>query len=203
MVNLIEKGCTKCKTNKPLSDFYKDKKGKHGHQAQCKVCTNTRTKVYASLNKDKIRSAQKAYVKRHPERRKESCAKYLEVNRGKHNLAVRKWQDKNPEKVKSISSKWKKDNPDKHRATQAQRRAVKLRATPGWLSKDQISDIKSVYSLASKLGKFFGIDYHVDHIVPLKGKGVCGLHVPWNLQILEARLNKSKSNKFEGNYGGL
>lgn len=65
------------------------------------------------------------------------------------------------------------------------------RATPKWVDSAAIKDI---YMLAA-YWRERGHPVHVDHIVPLQGKNVCGLHVPWNLQIIEADDNMSKSNK--------
>jgi 5-methylcytosine-specific restriction endonuclease McrA len=86
----------------------------------------------------------------------------------------------------------------KQRELAARRRASKLKATPKWLSKSQLEAIKCKYSLAGMFTKNSGIDYVVDHIVPLRGKTVCGLHVPWNLQIITAKDNWKKGNKLEG-----
>jgi hypothetical protein len=77
---------------------------------------------------------------------------------------------------------------------QAKRRAVKLNATPSWLSDSQKEEILNLYWLAQDLRVVTGGDYHVDHIVPIQGKTVCGLHVPWNLQILPADVNFAKGN---------
>ena len=71
------------------------------------------------------------------------------------------------------------------------------RATPPWISSKQKSQIESLYSHAKDCRVVTGETYHVDHIVPLKGRNVCGLHVPWNLQILPAEVNVRKNNRYE------
>lgn len=83
----------------------------------------------------------------------------------------------------------------KHSERQARRRAGKLMATPEWLSPDQLNNIKAYYEVAKGLSDQFGQRFDVDHIIPLKGKTVCGLHVPWNLQVLDRAENIKKSNK--------
>jgi hypothetical protein len=106
---------------------------------------------------------------------------YRQTIKGK--LSVKKDNDK------SLDRKRKYANSERgkilHRAVEANRRAVKLNATPSW---SNIEDIKEFYKNCPK-------GYHVDHIIPLKGKNVCGLHVLNNLQYLSARENISKGNK--------
>jgi len=81
-------------------------------------------------------------------------------------------------------------------ACAANHRSVKLKATPQWLTKPQAEQINNFYWLAKDLKAVSGQDYHVDHIVPLQGKNVCGLHVPWNLQVLPSDINLSKGNRY-------
>ncbi len=68
-------------------------------------------------------------------------------------------------------------------------------ATPSWLTKFDHDYIKHIYVQDKELEKLDGTPRHVDHIIPLQGKTVCGLHVPWNLQILTAIENTSKGNR--------
>jgi hypothetical protein len=90
---------------------------------------------------------------------------------------------------------WRKENKSKIAASNAKRRAEKLRATPSWVD---LKTIEAFYVEAQRLSKQTGLKHHVDHTVPLKGKGVCGLHVPWNLQVIPAVENMRKGNKFQG-----
>lgn len=77
----------------------------------------------------------------------------------------------------------------------ARRRAKKLQATPPWLTDDHKKSIAAIYRRAVQLTKETGTEYHVDHIVPLAGRNVRGLHVPWNLQVITASENHRKWNK--------
>lgn len=90
---------------------------------------------------------------------------------------------------------WKKKHPDRNRKNQATRRASILNATPIWLSIEHHTDIQEWYTLAKELQWLSQEPLEVDHIVPLRGDDVCGLHVPWNLQILPRSANASKSNR--------
>lgn len=78
---------------------------------------------------------------------------------------------------------------------QAMRHARKLKATPAWLSTEHKEAISLFYKKAKALSTHTSTQHHVDHIIPLKGKLVSGLNVPWNLQILTATENCKKSNK--------
>lgn len=79
-------------------------------------------------------------------------------------------------------------------AAGARRHAAKLQRTPPWANQRAIS---GVYALARRLTRLTGLEHHVDHIVPLQGKLVCGLHVHTNLQILPGPENCRKNNHFE------
>ncbi len=76
-----------------------------------------------------------------------------------------------------------------------QRYASKTQSTPAWLTEAHYELFNLIYAEAKELTKTTGVQYHVDHIVPLRGKTVCGLHVPWNLRPIPARENRQKKNR--------
>lgn len=82
-------------------------------------------------------------------------------------------------------------------AIQAARNTAKINATPAWLSLKQRNDIAAIYADAAIQTAQTGIPHEVDHIVPLRGKQVCGLHVAWNLRVITASENRAKSNSLE------
>lgn len=166
---MTEKLCSKCQTYKHASSFHKNSKQKDGLARWCKQCVRINSKKWYDARPRQER---------------------LEIKRA--------WQDRNREYVNAYNNQWRKDNPDKHAAQEAKRRASKSNATPSWLSPEHLAHIKRFYKLAKLMEDITGDKHHVDHVVPLKGENVCGLHVPWNLQVLPAKINLKKSNNFEG-----
>ncbi len=70
-------------------------------------------------------------------------------------------------------------------------------AKPKWLSAKQMKAIHEIYRDMRTRNRLAGkIEYHVDHVVPLNGETVCGLHVPWNLEVVKAKDNIAKSNTY-------
>lgn len=90
-----------------------------------------------------------------------------------------------------------KTNPVGYAVASAKRRAAKVQRTPHWLSEDDLWMIEQAYELAALRTKMFGFAWHVDHVIPLFGKKVSGLHTPYNLQVIPGSLNIAKNNRFE------
>jgi hypothetical protein len=128
-----------------------------------------------------------------------SKREYLDREDVKEAARVRskKWKEENPDRKKENDKEWRANNVDKKRSYQAFRRAKVREATPPWLTKEHRHQISLIYKEALRLSQETGVMYHVDHIVPLAGKEVSGLHVPWNLQAIPAVDNHRKSNKLE------
>ena len=99
------------------------------------------------------------------------------------------------EKKREYKTRYKISHPENSKAFTNDRRRRHKNATPVWLTAEQRKQIRNIYKEAQLLAKETGQKYAVDHIVPLMGKEVCGLHVPWNLQILTFEENLRKSNK--------
>lgn len=95
---------------------------------------------------------------------------------------------RNPEKVAESKRKWVKANKHKILAKTIRYQASKRNQVPKWLTKDEIKKIEQFYINCPQ-------GYEVDHIIPLRGKNVSGLHVIWNLQYLTRSENRKKSNK--------
>lgn len=179
------------------------------------------SKEYRQKNKDRIFANNKKWREKNKEKikiknllfldkTKEYKVKYYLKNRAEVKKRALEWQKNNPESVKLFAAKYRKNyakirkekdrlyrknNLAKHASYQKNRETIKIKASPSWLTKEQYKEMEEFYFLAKELAWLSEEPLEVDHIVPIKGKTVCGLHVPWNLQILPKSLNRSKSNK--------
>ena len=168
--------CNKCKTN--TNQFYNPKDG------MCKACDKERQRAYYNKNKEVVRAQQKDYYER---------------NKDYNSLRGLIWRLENQEKLRVYRKEYSKahyeQNKEYYTAKTAKRRAAKSSATPSWLTKEQQEEMLQYYKHAKDCTLTTGEQYHVDHIIPLNGENVCGLHVPWNLQVLPAYVNLSKGSK--------
>ena len=138
--------------------------------------------VAANIEYVRARSRQKAAIARRekPEVIREKYRKWLEENRATARDAVKRYAAKNPHVKAEI---------------QAKRRAAMRSATPPWLGRADRTAIKEQFKAAADLTRSTGSKHVVDHIVPLCGQTVCGLHVPWNLRVITEAENASKGNR--------
>ena len=116
---------------------------------------------------------QKAYHEANKERRATTRKAYYEVNK---------------EKIAATVRAWREANPDKATAKLARYRASKLQRTPPWSDHNEINEVYAEAKMQQLT---------VDHIVPLQGELVSGLHVHNNLQLLTAAENSGKCNYYE------
>jgi hypothetical protein len=157
----------------------------------------------------KIKSEQAR--KANPQKALDSFRKWLKNNREIHNFRVKRWRaankDKfkttadlwvkaNPEKVKAKIQRWIQKNPAAYTAIAVASVARRAKRVPGWLTSDDKWMIQEAYSLARLRTKITGFKWEVDHIIPLRGELVSGLHVPTNLQVIPKSENRLKKNHY-------
>lgn len=175
---------------KGLVRYFTGEPCKRGHVAErqttntaCIVCRlETSKRDYDTNRTMRLAQKRKAYA--------DDPDKFAQRNRN--------FYARNSEEFSERNRAYYLKNVDVFVAREAERRARRLQATPKWLSKKHRDWMTALYAIARLRSRIEGVEYHVDHIVPLKGRNVCGLHVPWNLRIILATDNLSKSNKFEG-----
>jgi 5-methylcytosine-specific restriction endonuclease McrA len=186
------KVCKDCKVEKTLDQFSR-KKGYTipgaGYSPCCKQCVVKRVANWVAVNPDTVAKH------RADPRRAEYAKERYQRDRAEVLAAKRLERLKNPELFKQRDRAYALMYPGKARAKGAQRRKSLVRATPHWLTAIQRAQIDEFYELAVAKQMQTDVIQHVDHIVPLQGNGIRGLHVPWNLQILTESENCSKHNK--------
>lgn len=97
---------------------------------------------------------------------------------------TKEWAAQNPDRKRELDIKWRNENRAADRANKARYRAARRQATPPWLTDRHLAEIRCFYAKAERKTLATGIPHEVDHIIPLQGGIVCGLHVPWNLRVL-------------------
>ncbi len=163
--------------------YFTGKPCKHGHvevrfvsSGECMECSRVRAQRWSTKNPDKIRTMRKASAAR---------------NADKVTERYNRWLAKNPE----YHANYRQQNSDKRALYEAKRRSAKAAAMLGHLTEEQLEQIAAVYAEAKRLTEETGVLHHVDHIIPLQGRDVSGLHVPWNLQVITGSDNSRKGNR--------
>jgi len=190
------KRCSACEDVKPLSDFNKRKRYPDGHDYKCRDCNQAYMAEYREKNRSRIQALQADWEKRNPDKVNASRARTREVHAERLRQQQLQWRKDNPERSAEIKRKYRMDNAGKVNARTAKRRADLLNRT-SLLRPDDLEKIKALYGFAKWMTERFGQPYHVDHIVPLRGKTCSGLHVPSNLRVVPAQLNLSKGAKID------
>lgn len=191
----VEKHCSKCNITKNITEFAKNKNRKDGLNGFCKICVNSyrignekyRIKKIEAHKRDRERNNARsaAWRKENKEYAKNYMTEWIVNNKHIKSMSDRLWKQKNKEYIRTAYK-------DRKIADNAKRQAIKLKAIPKWAD---INEINRIYKNAQELRKN-GILAEVDHIVPIRSKIVCGLHVIDNLQILTRKENAKKGNRY-------
>lgn len=156
------------------------------HKKYRKKHPNIRCKANPK-NKEELNKYKRDYYQKNKERLTLKRKEWVDKNKETVKLSKIKWSENNQERIKDSRRKYSQSEHGKlaKRVSTASRRAQKKRAQPSWVDTKELTEI---YKNCPK-----GLE--VDHIIPLQGKEVCGLHVPWNLQYLTRSENAKKSAK--------
>ena len=142
-------------------------------------------KQYYIKNKKERSIKSKIYRENNKELIKQLSHNYHKNNANKISVKKKIYREQNKDKIKITIKNWYNKNYHRYLVAKAKRRALLKQALP------KFADLKKIREIYKDCPKGF----HVDHIIPLNSKLVCGLHVEWNLQYLPAKDNLSKSNK--------
>lgn len=165
--------CSYCKSYLEKEKFYACKSRSTGVTAGCKECSRKRAREWAIRNKA---------------RALEICLKYSNTESAKSKK--KQWRENNKDMLREYAADWRKKN--KEALAGKGISSYYSLPTPAWADK---SEIKALYKKAKSMSKDTGIRYEVDHVIPLRGKTVCGLHVETNLRIVTKEENMKKLNR--------
>ena len=169
------KTCTKCGCTKPLSDFHAYTRSTQGHKSKCKVCCNKHAVEYRKRTAD-----------HHQE--------YRANNRHRIKAYNAEMYSTNKEVEKQRCAEYFQRNKAARASYVAKRKAARLNATPAWADS---ALIKLLYATRQYMTEQTGFEWHVDHVVPLQGRNVCGLHVHNNLRVVPRQFNLQKGNTYD------
>lgn len=172
---LMQRACVDCGVD--ITFVYNPKHGPH-----CRSCVLSYHKAYREANAERI-AAKKA--------------EWKIINKDRVAAKDKAYAEANPEKRTKARKKWVENNPGKDAASKALNEQKRQKRIPTWLSEDDKWMVEQAYELAAIRSKIFGFKWHVDHVIPLNGNLVSGLHVPTNLQVVPWIENLKKNNKFE------
>jgi len=196
----LTKNCCVCKTDKSIDEFYKHKRSADGLTYECKSCIKARHESWKSRNREKYLFGQRRYYEENRERLLDYKKRYWIENRETLIEKGKKyyWDNREALREKQNEDFRNRRYPENKEfyCSRARMRDYKS-ITPKWADTFMIW---LIYKNARRITKETGIPHEVDHIIPVNGSNVCGLHVENNLQILPRLLNRRKSNELGVSY---
>lgn len=142
---------------------------------------------------DQIRKKREQYERAKEYRRAKARQHYAD-NRERQIELTREYRKKNREQILEKNRARYMANPEPAKAAAEKRRAARIQRTVPWSDDEKMNEI---YRASREISEITGVPHDVDHVMPMQGRGVSGLHHQDNLLIVPRSVNASKSNKFE------
>jgi len=199
------KTCSKCHVEKPATSlfFSKDVSRKDGLHLHCKQCLG----AYRAAHKDRINAKVRELTQINKDRYAVKQSAWRESRRVELAERTRKWNAENGQsethkaKKSAYSAQWRKENRHKNVAKAVKYRSSKLQRTPAWFDADHAWVLQEAAELAIMREKMVGGKWAIDHVYPLAGKLVSGLHTMDNIQVVPTSFNIWKHNCFNPKIG--
>ncbi len=163
----------------------------------CISCAAFAVRKNQAKNRDIVHARNKQYREQNPEKIRQMHQDWRKKNVAHDAKRKQQYRVKNAAKVKIAYKEYYEENYTRVLAKRNKQHADKLKRTPAWLTPDDLWMIEQAYELAALRTKLFGFAWHVDHVIPLRGKLASGFHTPYNLQVIPAIDNLRKSNQME------
>lgn len=179
------KRCSACREHLPVEEFSPSAN-------QCRVCRRLTSAKYRASNRALCNERSRISESKNQEKYKARHARYRERSPDKVAAKRERYRAKHGERWKQLIRDWAQKNADRKAESCARRYAQKTQATPLWADKEKIAGF---YQEAAERTRASGVLHVVDHIVPLRGKTVCGLHVHTNLRVITQTENLKKGNR--------
>lgn len=207
----MTKTCKICNKIKPIDQFHLHKSMKDGHDSKCKKCHNIACRQWEINNSKRRREiARKSKIKHMDARREydrkyeKDNADYIRERKNKHrakNIDRFRKKDaayylKNKDFLSAKEKEYRKNNPILCRLRALKRRAAKKLSIPIWYDDFDDFVFEEAEILRRERQGLTGIKWHIDHIVPLQSKIVCGLHSYINVAVIPAIENQRKLNNY-------
>jgi hypothetical protein len=170
----VVKSCNRCGERKPLDAFRQRQESPDGHTNTCKECLRGDDAAYRARYPELVKKRRREWARDNPE-----YDRLVQAERRNNSETKDAYKRHYAAHYPELMAKW------------AKRRADRLKATPPWFDAHKAL---AIYKQADRMRKA-GFDVHVDHVLPLRGRAVCGLHVHTNLRIIKAAENLAKGNK--------
>lgn len=187
------RACNRCGLSKEIAEFGPLKTGRDGLHPSCRSCMNAYARADRLARGNEIRQAERDRHAANPDRKREQFRKWSAKNAEARRIKERERYAKRRADALAQKAGYRAKNREKIYALNGNRRALLRKALPKWVDRKALA---AIYAEAASKTEVLGVQHHVDHDIPLSHPLVCGLHVPWNLAIVTADENLTKSNRW-------